>query len=602
MPRIIRARDQYELAAAFLRVAAPPLATPPVESSPPPNVPGQPGAPLSSGRALKVQSKDPINDPMGRLNNQHYDYDTMVDNLHSHLLGATRSQHAKGRHWYKVAQKVFRALGKDRGISPARAVAIGAAFSPLTDWGQNIEHASDFLLNYRPDDPDHNEHDWQIAHIDPTALQSFRDRTGRDPSASHEDLNHLADLHAGAFKRGKNLDATNDLSNPEARANWIENIQHHGVDKILEDHEGQAFANRGKKDRDGNLVGYRPAHAMRDSGIPTLGSNITKAKALIRAKEDPEEFIRILGGPKIRNFSSNILNHARISRSGYYEHPNGDWTQHDDLGGTIDAHHLRAAGMRHGEWVRKGYHGGSESGLNPSDPYTYDVFNRGLLEATRRYNAGIADPSKHITPKQAQAIIWIKHKDDNDRFKKFRGVNHESEITPRMRREQKIREQKAQAAAERKRLREQQKSAPVLAALSPRDLADMPPLWREMFTTRHSVPWMSLLNSFMDHHGLQEPDIEAEKEIQESRDVLSQADRVLEAASSHFLTASGYYDPDRERQEYMEHQKWLEENAEGLKSEDFSMTGNFPINPENFGRSVRDRLTRSSRHKAKQED
>lgn len=530
MPRFFRARDQADLADAWLRVAAPPLATPPdapVVPPPAPVAPGQPGEPQRSVRGPKDVSLDPVNDPMGKLNNQHYDYDTMVDNLHSHLLGATKSQHTKGRHWYKVAQKVFRTTAKDRGISPARAVAIGAAFSPLTDWGQNIEHANHFLLNYRPGDPDHNEHDWQVAHVDPQALQSFRDQTGRDPSASDDDLHHLADLHAGAFKRGKNLNATNDLADPAARANWMENIQHHGMDKILEDHEGQAFANRGKKDAKGNLVGYRPAHAMRDSGIPTLGSNITKAKALLRAKEDPEEFIKILGGPKIRNFSNNILNHARISRSGYYEHPNGDWTQHDDLGGTIDAHHLRAAGMRHGEWVRKGYHGGSEGGLNPSDAYTYDVFNRGLLDATRRYNDGIADPSKHITPKQAQAIIWIKHKEDNDRFKKFRGVNHESEITPQMVRDQKIKQEKAQAAAERKRLREQ-KAQPVLAALDPREMADLPPLWRKMFLTHHTMPWMDLLESFMDHHGLSEED--TQRHLEASRDVLAWVDSVLAAA------------------------------------------------------------------------
>jgi hypothetical protein len=472
-----------------------------------PTLPGQPGEPVVLRNGPNPNSLDPVNDPMGKLNKKDYDYEGMVDNLHSHLLGANGEQHRQGRHWYKIAQKMFHGLAKEHGISKARAVAIGAAFSPLTDWGDNVKYASQFLLNYRPEDPNHDEHDWQTAHIHPHALQAFRDQNGgRDPSASDDDLHQLADLHADKFSRGKNLDKVNDLFNPEARANWMENIQHKGMDDILADHEKQKFDNRLKKDDAGNIIGYNPHHAMRDSGIPTLGSNITKAKALVRAKEDPEEFYRILSGPKIRNFSMNILKHPRISRSGYYEHPNGDWTQHEDLGGTIDAHHLRAASMRHGEWVDSEYHGGAK-GLDITNRATYDVFNRGLLEATRRYNAGIADPRKHITPRQAQAIIWKKHKDDNEFFgrQKVNGkaIVSESELPRRLRKvpigfskdPKGFFRTKAQAVASR------------VAALTPRELHDLPPLWREMFLTRQAPDWQDLVSSHMDHYGLHEPEL-----------------------------------------------------------------------------------------------
>jgi len=521
MRRIVTARQQAEMLAPWLRLAAPPLADPVTPAAPPApkkEWDGLPGEPWTH-RLKKFNpedSEDPINDPANRLKKVDYTFENTVDNLHSHLLAANSEQHRQGRHWYNVARQVFGALAKDHGISKARAVAIGAAFSPLTDWGENIKHAADFILRYRPEDPNHNENDWMMAHLHPQALQSFRVANGgRNPTHSDEDLHQLADLHAAHFKRGPNLDKINNLADPQARAAWMGNIQHHGMDKVLADHEKQVFDNRLKKDDNGNPVPYNPSEAMRDAGIPTLGSSIAKAKQLIKAPEDPKEFYRILGGPKIWNFSRNILHHpgwngAWGRRNGYYLHPNGDWTQHEDLGGTIDAHHLRAASMKHGEWIDSGYHDGS-AGLDISSPATYDTFNRSLLEATRRYNSGISDPTNHITPKQAQAIIWKKHKDDNEWFRRHK-VQSEGEL-PQSLRKVPVGFSKDPKKYFKTRAPKKFRRRVLPAALTPQDLMNMPPVWRQMFMERVAPEWQDLLSSHMEHFGLHSsPEEEAAEE------------------------------------------------------------------------------------------
>lgn len=490
--RIVTAKEQVELLSPWTHEAA---ASDDLRL-------GNPGEPL--GKPI-AGVPDPERDPRGKLAEAGLTYDDMVDNLVSHYNGANASQRLNGRKWYRVANKIFKGLGKDAGVDHARAIAVGAATSPNTDWNDNIKHAGNMLMHYRPNDSDHNEDDWMMAHIHPEALENFRQQTGRDVTHSDEDLHALADLHQGYWPNTltnakKGLLGNHDVANnPEAREAWMRNIQHHGMDAVLADHEGQRFANRAKP-------GWSPSASMRDimrrdlggdtdGPKGTLGSNIKKAKAVIRAPKGSKmaDYAQIINGPKVRNFSTNIIDRTRMDRSGYLEHPNGDWTQHEDLGGTIDAHHLRASTMAHGQWERKGYRD-EDSPLNPSNAFTYDVYNRGLLDATRRINANEADPRKHLTPKQVQAVIWLKHKADNDRFKGM-PINHEGEITPRILRDHKLKLKKKEQAAERKRQREM-----VTAALGPKELASMPPLWRKMFTTRRMPEWTELLDSWVKHN------------------------------------------------------------------------------------------------------
>lgn len=471
--RIVTAREQAEMSWHYAYDIQSPA-------------PGQPIVPKSVPKTRTVS--DPTNDPAGYMGQRPVDYNTMVGNLVSHYHGSTDDEKKSGRLWYKAAHDLFHNFAKDNGVSPEKAVGYGAAFSPLTDWGDNVHHAQQFHFGYRPNDnPDHNEHDWQQAHIHPQALDQFRQQNGRDPSNSDEDLNSLADAHQGLFRQAKGGTPANDLSNPETRANWIGNIQHKGIDATLEDHERQKFAAKGKEG------GYAPVDSMRSSGINTLGGNIKKAKALYHSPDEVAKMFKVLGGPKISHFYDNILDDTPINEDGYYAHPNGDWTQNKDLGGTVDSHHIRAVTMPHGGWKRKGY-AESEGPGNPSSNAEYDVFNRGLYDATKHINSLEADPSKHITPKQLQATVWLKHKNDKDYFERQRNpqtgqpINHESELGG------------AGRPPDWQFAEKSYKSRDKAAALGPEDFRSMPPLWRKMFMSRKPEDWEDLLESYVDHN------------------------------------------------------------------------------------------------------
>ena len=459
-----------------------------------------PGEPLQTKGGPKTPSLDPTADPMGHLNTRPYTYPTMVNNLVSHYQGANDDEKKQGRMWYRAAHDLFHKFAKDNDITPERAVAYGSAFSPLTDWGDNVHHAQEFMLGYTPDTPGFNHHDWQTAHIAQEPLDAFRQQHGRDPSESDEDLHALADLHAGRWQASqadakKGLSGKHDIGgNPEARQRWIENIQHKGMPAVLEDQARQSEAWQKDPDKKGP---YNPAYSMRASGINTLGGNIQKAKNLYHSPEDVAQMFKVLGGPKISHFTDNILDDTPINKEGYYQHPNGDWTQNKDLGGTIDSHHIRASSMAHGEWERKPY-----AAKNPSTAHEYDVFNRGLLDATKHINSLEPDPSKHVTPKQLQAIVWLKHKNDKDYFERQRNpetgqlIKHQGELGGA---ERPADWQFAEKSYKSKG-KGLGKGTSKAAALDPEDFANMPPLWRKVFMSRKPAEWTDLLRAWVEHH------------------------------------------------------------------------------------------------------
>jgi len=506
MRRIVSAREQAEMLSPWKHAYD-------IQSP-------SPGEPLTTKRGPKVAPTDEVNDPMGHLDKRPYNYGTMVDNLVSHYHGANDNEKKQGRLWYRAAHDMFHKFAKDNNVSPERSVAMGAAFSPLTDWGDNVYHAEKFMLGYHPDDPNHSEHDWQTAHIAQQPLEDFRKMHGRDPSDSDEDLHTLADLHQGHWgpnkteiKKGQ-LGRQDIANNPEARQQWMDNIQHKGIDSVLEDHARQSDAWNKDKKKKGP---YSPAYMMRASGINTLGGNIQKAKDLSRSPEDIAQMFKVLGGPKISHFTDNILDDTPINSEGYYQHPNGDWMQNKDLGGTIDSHHIRASSMAHGQWERKPY-----AAKNPSTDHEYDVFNRGLFEATKRINAQEKDPTKHITPKQLQAIVWLKHKNDKDFFERQRNpltgkpIKHESEL-----------DGNSEGREGWQYAPKDYKSRGRAAALDDNDFADMPPLWRKMFMGRQPQEWTDLLAAWVDHHSPDAPPEQLGREIESARRVLALVENLL---------------------------------------------------------------------------
>jgi len=177
-------------------------------------------------------------------------------------------------------------------------------------------------------------------------------------------------------------------------------------------------------------------------GMPRiLGGNVDKAKEIYHSPTD--DYGAILNGPKTRSFHHNILDPTPLREGrpgehddqGYFQHQANphtgeqDWRMDPDQDVTADTHHARATSTPHGgDLSRAEYQVPADFSYSFANggkkiEAGYDLYNRATQEATRRINAAEPDPARHLTPKQVQAIIWTKFKDDVDNAGKGRDFN-----------------------------------------------------------------------------------------------------------------------------------------------------------------------------------
>jgi hypothetical protein len=183
----------------------------------------------------------------------------------------------------------------------------------------------------------------------------------------------------------------------------------------------------------------------------------------------------------------NIADNADIDHDGFYHLPIGpdgmpDWSK-VDTGVTVDSHHIRAARTHHDDYQSMPF---DAKGISPSDPATYDVFHRATLEATHRINSQIQEQAKangvdprYVTPKQVQAVIWLKHK--ADRLRNGDAGPNERELD---------------------------KVARIVAHFGPDDASpyrpereehELPTLWRKMLFRRSAPAWEDQLTAWVEH-------------------------------------------------------------------------------------------------------
>jgi hypothetical protein len=484
MPRFLTAREQAEMLSPWLRMAAPPLATPP-------------------DAAPEFISKDPINDPGGHFNKSPVDYITAKNNIVSHILGATPAQHFKGRVWYRGGHELFRDVGKILKGDPLqnidRAITTASAYSPQTAWGDNIQHAIHFLLHY--DGNPAKRHDWQTAAIHPAALARFREQHGRDPGKQPElDIQRMAKAHRLSPYSKRSIPGFEGLNqDPEVYGEWADNIRTKGWGPVMARHKrqlkGQGYEE--VRDENGNKIPklhpdtgeqlvndagkpqfekrkkvYDPSAPIAHTGIPTFGGSIKKAKDVFNNVGGA--VAELLGTRKTRAFYTNLRDESplrkartyaqahqdvmehnadrpgfreehspyyheakdpKLSRQkmaddeGYYELPvnpetgKRDWTLHSDVRATIDTQHSRAITMPHGEWRKTDYDQPTALATDEG----YDVYERNVYDATGELNDGQLDPGKHLLPKQVQAIMWGKHKEENEYFGRELGLNRQGD-------------------------------------------------------------------------------------------------------------------------------------------------------------------------------
>lgn len=166
--------------------------------------------------------------------------------------------------------------------------------------------------------------------------------------------------------------------------------------------------------------------------LPGMQGGVNKAKAIWHDPEGAHK--QILSGPKTQAFASNILDPTPMREArpgehddaGYYKHPTNphsaepDWRLQPDQDSTMDTHHVRMGNNRPGEslggmlYDTPAYFNKKISVNGKKFDPSYDLHARANWEATRRLNAMQADPERHLTPKQSQAVAWTKFKHDVD--------------------------------------------------------------------------------------------------------------------------------------------------------------------------------------------
>jgi hypothetical protein len=457
MPRFLRARDQADLLPWFI-----------------------------ARKPEGWQSKDPENDPNGYLDNEPYTYQDLVRRGVEHVEGATADQHFRGRVWYGVGHQLFHDVSRRvKGGSAAlsRNITIASAYSPKTAWGNNIQQAIHFLLNY--DDDPAKRHDWQSANIHPEALRRFREKYGRNPGQHPElDIARLANAHRLSPHSKRHMPGFENLGESDHYAEWADNIRTRGWDRVLDRHDRQVKAAHAQtvKNEKGEPIfqtdeagqpvlgprgqpmtqrkKYNPESMMGHVGVPTLGENIGKAKRVWSFKGDWKQ---LLGDLKTRSFHDNLADDTPMREArtwaqahkdvmnfnpgldekdspyyhqahdselahqtmpddeGYYEMPIDpqtglpNWKLSKDLKTTCDTQHSRAMTMDHGSWQKTKYEAPPALANGPG----YQMFSQAVYDSTHLLNSKQLDPGKHLLPKQVQAIVWGKHKDENDYFGKM---------------------------------------------------------------------------------------------------------------------------------------------------------------------------------------
>lgn len=455
MRRVVSAREQAEMLAPWQKVAED-LTTSPVAS---------PVAPASTPSATAPQPPPPV---MTNIPREDFDkilapkgvtYDQHLDNLESHFDAATEQQKKRGRVWYRAGGDILRDIAKRFGKSVNQTIAVAASLSSRTDWNNNLHFAAHITGNYRPGE---NEDEWQRAAIHPSALARYMEdnyditpgekavgdlsdpthfshrelrelnKKGYMPSTP-EEFDRLADAHGGDHLQfvpptKKNpggwvnapLRGFEALQTDEGRQAWLANAEMPHRGNIVTDREGfedtiDTHIRAVKQSTAEN--GYRPDHFFMAAGLPTLYSNVAKAKLMMQVGED--EYEQHLKGPKYRGFFSNLGNKLRFRKAdnpddqGYYDLGGRHWTELDPelLRGTIDTQHMRAASQPHGK-IAPGYK--KSSAITDKQ---YEVYQQGLIDLTHRINSK-RPQHMHLLPHQVQAIIWGKFKDDLNAIKK----------------------------------------------------------------------------------------------------------------------------------------------------------------------------------------
>ncbi|QZE10443.1 hypothetical protein SEA_SCOOBYDOOBYDOO_97 [Mycobacterium phage ScoobyDoobyDoo] len=95
------------------------------------------------------QSKDPVNDPWGMLNDSDHTFEDLVQNHMSHHMNMNPEQEFQGRVWYRAAHDSTKDVAHKTLGDHEQTVAVDSALSPVKDWDLNNEQMIHYMTNYQ---------------------------------------------------------------------------------------------------------------------------------------------------------------------------------------------------------------------------------------------------------------------------------------------------------------------------------------------------------------------------------------------------------------------------------------------------------------------
>lgn len=484
MRRVVSAREQADLLSPWQRLAAPPLATPPDGGS------LQAPAPVSNDPVNDPKgflNDSPVDYDTAKANIvSHVRGATPAQHFKGRVWyrgGHELFRDVGGILKGDPRQNIDRAITTASAYSPQTAwgdniqhaihflLHYDGDHAKRHDWQSAVVHPA-ALQKFREKwgrDPGHTKQDAERLANQHLSRKSGGDIPGfeglRDPAQREEWIDNI---------RTRGMDRVLARHARQVKQSGTEEARDENGEKIprLHPETGEPLRNAaGKLQFEKQKKAYNPNTIMAHTGIPTFGGSIKKAKDVFNNVGGA--VAELLGTRKTRAFYTNLrdesplreartyaqahqdvlehnkdregfreehspyfqeahdpsLAHQKMADDeGYYEMPinpktgKRDWTQHSDVRATIDTQHSRAITMPHGDWQKTDYD--QPAALAHDDGY--DLYERNVQDATHDLNSEQLDPGKHLLPKQVQAIIWGKHKEENEYFGKELGLKRQN--------------------------------------------------------------------------------------------------------------------------------------------------------------------------------
>lgn len=333
------------------------------------------GVPVDKDTRWRNRNGIDISDAHGQPNNTP---EQLVQNRVGHEQSATPEQH-ENRTWYRGAHEETKNLADKTHGDHERVVHTVSAFSPKTEWDENMEKAFHWTLNNRP------------SGVGPGEGQAYEPSVPgmQSPVSKARDIYNLPD---GEFQKVNQGPKTSSFAN-NILDDTPEREPRPGVPDDHGFYQHQINPHTGEPD-------WR-LHPDQDTTVDTHDVRMANTPP----QQPGESRESYMGRLRQLRYETPIQFGAKITMPAPRQQ---DGESHEDYFKRLSDSGFSPTMKKNGK-----VHPGKGKTLYPG----YEMMARSNWEARRRLNAAEEDPLRHRVPKQGQSVTWGKFKDDLDEAK-----------------------------------------------------------------------------------------------------------------------------------------------------------------------------------------